>query len=277
MTPDLPSASEAAAAFDAIAADYDTAYGPEGNAVMTWMRAENLALLRGVFASRPHLLELGCGTGEEALALARAGHTILATDLSSRMVAITRAKADAAGVGDRIRTEALAAGSVGTLQPEWPLDGAYASFGGLNCEPELEAVGAALARLLPAEAPLVVSVMGKTCLFEMVWYLLRCQPRRAFRRLARGWQVAPVAGVDGREVSVATRYLSLRDMRRVFSLFRLEQALALPLLLPPPYADAFFRRHSRLYERIPPVERWIRARWPWRALGDHIVLVLRRR
>ena len=35
-----------ATAFDAVAGDYDAAYGAAGNAVMTWMRRESLALLR---------------------------------------------------------------------------------------------------------------------------------------------------------------------------------------------------------------------------------------
>jgi hypothetical protein len=55
------------------------------------------------------------------------------------------------------------------------------------------------------------------------------------------------------------------------------RVLALPLLLPPPYADTLFRRRRAFFARCEPWERRLRARWPWRHLGDHVVVVLRRR
>ena len=81
--------SDLAQAFDVIAPGYDAAYGPQANRVMAWMRAENLALLEATFAVGAHLLEIGCGTGEEAIHLAGHGRTVLATDISPARVAIT--------------------------------------------------------------------------------------------------------------------------------------------------------------------------------------------
>lgn len=272
-------------AFDAVAADYDSAYGApdgapdatSGNAVMAWMRQENLALLRVAFPSESLLLELGCGTGDEAIALARQGHTVLATDISPGMAACTLAKARAAGISDRVRAVALPAGGLAALQPAQPFDGAYASFGGLNCEPNLPAVARELARVVRPGGTFVTSVMGPTCLFEIAWYLLHAQPHCAFRRLHRGWVPAPVAGREGVEVSVPTRYLSVHDIRQGFTpYFAVESVMALPLFLPPPYADTLFRRRHALFVRVLPVETHLRERWPWRCWGDHEVIVLRR-
>jgi SAM-dependent methyltransferase len=268
--------STTAAAFDLIAGDYDAAYGAEGNAVMTWMRRENVALLRSTFPTGSRLLELGCGTGEEAVALALAGHRVLATDVSPQMAALTRRKALDYGVGHLVQAAALPAGLVGALHPTIPFDGAYASFGGLNCEPNLPAVGAALTRLIRPGGVFVTSVMGPACLFEMAWYLLHLQPRRAFRRRRGDWQSAPVAGQEGREVTVPTRYLAVKDMIAAFPDFALERALALPLLLPPPYADTLYRRHPLLFDTLTRYDRRLRGKRPWLHLGDHLVLVLRR-
>jgi len=66
------------------------------------------------------------------------------------------------------------------------LTGAYSSFGALNCEPDLGRVAGALAALMPPDAPLVLSVMNRWCLWELAWYLAHGQPRRAMRRLDRG-------------------------------------------------------------------------------------------
>ena len=69
-----------AAAFDDLAREYDaefttTALGSVLRA-MVWKRYEHC------FAGREHLLEIGCGTGEDAVHLARRGYRVLATDAS---------------------------------------------------------------------------------------------------------------------------------------------------------------------------------------------------
>ncbi|MEV6800430.1 class I SAM-dependent methyltransferase [Micromonospora rifamycinica] len=57
-------------------------------------------------AERPHVVDLGAGSGTASLALARQlpGATITAVDHSPEMLAHLRARADAAGLADRIRT-----------------------------------------------------------------------------------------------------------------------------------------------------------------------------
>ncbi|GHJ11371.1 hypothetical protein TPA0907_57380 [Micromonospora humidisoli] len=57
-------------------------------------------------ATRPHVVDLGAGTGTGSLALVRElpGSTVTAVDLSPEMLAHLRGRADAAGLGDRIRT-----------------------------------------------------------------------------------------------------------------------------------------------------------------------------
>jgi SAM-dependent methyltransferase len=272
-----PDYGDTARAFDAIAPDYDAVYGPKQNAVMTWMRQESLAVLGATFPRTSTLLEIGCGTGEEAVALARAGRRVVATDISPKMTALTLAKARAAGLGKRVAGVVMPAGGIGGLRPPVSFDGAYASFGALNCEPDLAGFGRAMGRLVRPGGGFICSVMARFCPFEVVWFLLRGRPRVAFRRMDRGWQSAPVAGRECVEVSVATRYLAVRDLKEVLSpAFELERTLSLPLLLPPPYLDGVFREHRRVFAYLERWERRLRHRWPWRIWGDHVVLVFRR-
>jgi SAM-dependent methyltransferase len=278
-----PVYGETARAFDAVAPYYDAVYGPQGNAVMTWMRRESLALLKATFPRESYLLELGCGSGEEAVAMAKAGRRVLATDLSPKMAARTQAKARAAHLDHRLAVAAMPASGAAALRPGAPFDGAYASFGVLNCEPGLPRLGAALTRLVRPGGAFVCSVMGGTCPFEIAWFLLHGRPDLALRRWRPGWQEAPVAGretVEGSSavpVSVATRYLNVGTLRKAFApAFTLERSLSLPLLLPPPYLDVLFQRHRDLFAKLEPLERRLRQRWPWRLWGDHVILVLRR-
>jgi len=267
-----------ARAFDTIAPDYDATYGPDGNQVMAWLRRESLNLLQETFPPGGRLLEIGCGTGEEALVMARAGHAVLAIDVSPAMTAQAAAKARAAGLDDRITVLALPAGHLEALRASTPFDGAYASFGALNCEPDLPGLANGLARLLRPGAAFICSVMARRCPFEMAWFLLHGRPRTALRRLRRGWQPAVVAGSNGVEVTLPVRYLSAGDLARAFAPhFTVERVRALPLLLPPPYLDDLFRRYRAFFARLEPWERRLRERWPWRDLGDHLALVLRKR
>jgi SAM-dependent methyltransferase len=269
---------ETARAFDALAPAYDEAYGPQENEVMAWMRRESLELLQKTFPEGSRLLEIGCGTGAEAVALARAGRTVLATDLSPRMASLAHAKAAAARVEDRVAGLAVPAAGVGLLRPSRPFDGAYASFGALNCEPDLPGLAASLSRLIGPGGAFVCSVMPPCCPFEVAWFLLHGRPSAALRRFRRDWQAADIGPApDGARLSVPTRYLSLRDLRRAFEPeFAFQQAMSLGLLLPPPYLDPVFRQRPRLFSALEPLERILRTRWPWRAWGDHVAVVFRR-
>jgi ubiquinone/menaquinone biosynthesis C-methylase UbiE len=67
-------------AFDSVAADYD---GPRGNnALIQDMRSEMWRTLDATFAPGSRLVDLGCGTGLDAVRMARTGNYVTATDWS---------------------------------------------------------------------------------------------------------------------------------------------------------------------------------------------------
>ncbi|MEJ2735769.1 MAG: methyltransferase domain-containing protein [Anaerolineae bacterium] len=100
-----------AQAFDQAAGTYDELY--QRNSIMAWMRAESLETLQTRFAPGSHLLEIGCGTGEEALALSRLGYQVLATDVSPKMIETAHAKTQA-GPAEGVTWRVLPAGQLGT-------------------------------------------------------------------------------------------------------------------------------------------------------------------
>jgi ubiquinone/menaquinone biosynthesis C-methylase UbiE len=268
---------QVAEAFDEAAQNYDALY--QGNRVMAWMRQESLAALQEAFPPGSHLLEIGCGTGDEALTLARLGYSIVATDISPAMIETCRHKAEAQG-SQGIDWRVVPAGQAGTLLAGYEpaaFDGAYASFGALNCEPELEPVAATLARLLRSGARLVCSIMGRWCAWEIAWGLVHLRPRQAFRRLGQDWIGAGLASPGG-TLSVPVRYYTPGAFARAFKPhFRVHLARALPVFLPPPYLDHLLERHPALLARLAGLERRWRDRFPFYLLGDHFLLVMERR
>lgn len=267
---------QVAEAFDQAAQNYDELY--QGNQVMAWMRQESLAVLQETFPPGSHLLEIGCGTGEEALALAGQGYSIVATDISPAMIELCRRKAAAKG-SPGIAWRVVPAGQMeGLLAEHGPatFDGAYASFGGLNCEPDLAPVATTVARLLRPGARLVCSIMGRWCAWEIAWGLLHLRPREAFRRLGQNWIGAGLASPGG-TLSVPVRYYTPRSFARAFEPhFRVGATRGLPVLLPPPYLDHILERHPGLLPRLARAERRVRDRFPFHSLGDHFLLIMER-
>ena len=263
-------------AFDLAAPTYDALY--RRNQVMAWMRAESLGALQALFPPGSYLLEIGCGTGDEALTLSRMGYRIVATDISPAMIQAARAKAQAHGV-DSASWRVLPAGNLAELAYDYDagaFDGAYASFGALNCEPHMDQLVAALAHLLRPGAKLVCSVMNRYCGWEIAWGLIHLRPGQAFRRIKKGWVSAGLAAPKG-HLFVPTRYYCPRRFARLFAPhFGEHRVWGLPVFLPPPYLDGLFEQHRSLFGRLESLERRLRAWFPFYALGDHFLIVMTR-
>src|SRR5690349_8175190 len=116
-------------AFDPLAADYDAAFthSPIGR----YLRDQLHTRLDLHFHAGDHVLELGCGTGEDALYLATRGVHVTATDVSEGMLNVAREKAQNPLI-------TFANLDLRRLSGNWELEteifsGAFSNFGPLNC------------------------------------------------------------------------------------------------------------------------------------------------
>lgn len=215
----------------------------------------------------PRLLDLGCGTGEDAVHLAQQGAHVLALDAAEAMTARTRRKAKQSGVGPRVAARTLSVERLDSLSGTF--DGAYSNFGALNCVEDLRSVSTGLAPRLRPKAPVFLVLMGRLCPWEWVHFLARGEPRKAFRRLARG-------GTEWRGLTV--RYPSVRTVKRAFARdFRFVKARAVGAFLPPSYLEPWAARHADLIALLDGWERRLEGVWPLPHLADHVLLEFRRR
>lgn len=234
-------------AFDESARAYAGTWGADPLARV--LRARVLAVCAGLFPSGSRILDLGCGPGLDAVALTALGLRVIGVDASPAMVAEARSRGVDARVGDM----------TGLGGAEGPFDGALSDFGAINCLPSLHPLGDALADRLPAGAPLVLVPMGRRCLAEDLALLARGRrPRRRDGPVRVGAAHVPVRFLDARRVAAE------------LPAFRLVSVAALGALVAPPDLGGRPGRRSRLEARI--------ATWPLvRSLGDHTLMVLRRR
>jgi ubiquinone/menaquinone biosynthesis C-methylase UbiE len=258
-------------AFDSVAADYD---GPRGNnELIQDMRAEMWRWLETTFCPGSRLLDIGCGTGLDAVHLAQHGYRVTATDWSPLMVQRTVDRAAAEGVTDRVRAVNLGAQELQGLDEAGTYAGAYSNLGPLNCVPNLEEVAEECARLLKPQGALVFTVIGRICPWELAHYLRLGRWARARVRFTRN--IVPV-GMNNH--TIWTRYYSPREFYREFKVhFTLEHFRGLCVFAPPPYLMWLRTRYPQWSKRMWRLDRRVSG-WPLlRGMGDHFLVVMRKK
>ncbi|MDQ3707129.1 MAG: methyltransferase domain-containing protein [Chloroflexota bacterium] len=274
--------SEAVAqAFTRYAPYYDAEQ--HGNAITRWTRARSLQVLRRTFRPGDMVLEIGCGTGEEALYLAARGVEVLATDAAEGMIEVVRAKIAATQASRdsaiRVIPRVLAAREIGRLVAEYgqsSFAGAYSSFGPLNCEPDLRPIASAFAELIQPTGKVVISLLNRYCAWETIWHLAKLQPRVAFRRWG-GYAEATVRSEWG-EQRIPVYYWTPGAVERLFSpYFVTTRRTALTWALPPPYLERLVKGRPGLFRLLARLELRLAHFWPLNSLGDHVVLEMSRK
>ena len=264
MTPQASSLS--APVFDDLAEAYDAAF--TSSALGRSLRALTWERLDLAFGACRRVLEIGCGTGEDALHLAQRGVEVLATDASPSMLRVAAEKAAKAGCARRIEFRCVPMERLGAELAGERFDGVWSNFGAINCVPKLAAVVAELAALLEPGAPLAWVVMGKHVPWEWAWFLARGNPRKAFRRQQRG-------GAVWRGMRVA--YPTPAELKRMVTPWFAQTACRpLGFVLPPTYASGWLERHTQLLAALTRIERAAQRCPPLAALSDHYVFEARR-
>jgi SAM-dependent methyltransferase len=260
----------AVAAFDAIAPVFDQRFGA-WRSVAAQRRAVREALLLE-FPKSGQILELGGGTGEDAVFLAKAGYEVFMTDPSPAMVSIAAAKLSPLGARAEIATgEELEEFAVRHLSTGGRVfDGVFSNFAALNCVVELGPVARGLAQLLKPGAPAMLVLFGTFCPGEMLTEVLHKRPGQMLRRCKRG---SFQARLGQREFPIL--YHRRAALMHTFApWFELEKRLGIGVTIPPSSAEPWVSDHPRLLGAMEALDRKL-AR-PLALLGDHVLYQFRR-
>ncbi len=260
-----------ALAYDEIASRYDRV--PEENRINRLMRAGSLARIAEAFPPGSRVLEVGCGTGDEALALADRGVRVLAIDPSREMVRIASAKAKERGLSDLATFRVARARDLRSIHSDLgeTFDGGYASFS-LAYEPDLRPVAEGLDRALRADARFLASLPSRLCLVELAVAIGSGHPGFAGRRLSP-WRDHKVGA---RTVPIRS-YTPHEFAEAMSAHFTLERVEALPAIVPPPYMNKAYARFEGLADVLERADSRFRSRFLFRSLGDHFLAELRHR
>jgi SAM-dependent methyltransferase len=253
-------------AFDRLAPAYDALVAGEA---FQLQRKQTHRLLSHWIRSGFRVLEIGCGTGVDTEFLAGLGARVVACDPSEEMLSRTRRRLAVAGLGDRISI--LSCGLqdlpqfLDALDHAEGFDAIVSNFGALNCAPSLAPLGAIGCRHLRAGGALAIGLMGRTCLWEKVYFTVRGERAKAARRQAAQADV-PVAGID-----VPTFYHRTRDVAASLGEgFVRDAVIGVGVMVPPPYLEPRWRQLPSPVRRAAAGVDRLAGAWPIvNQLGDH--------
>ncbi|HVR70507.1 MAG TPA: class I SAM-dependent methyltransferase [Vicinamibacteria bacterium] len=188
--------------------------------------------LRARFRPGARVLNLGCGSGADALLLAGQGVSVLGFDLREAALHQARRRALAAGLASRARFELRAPHAL--RLEDGVFDGAFSGVGVLE-RADLPPLGRALAVALREDAPVVLSLPA---------------PRPAAARYR------------ARE----------RDERLLGPGFAWSRGLGLGILVPGRARESWAARHPHVFAALAALESLVREWPVVRDLGDYLVL-----
>jgi len=255
--------------FDAAASLYDQEF--DGHRPTVRLRQIMMKVFLRYFPIHSSLLELNCGTGTDAIALANHRMTVYATDDSPAMVSSAREKVSMAGLTSHIIVDRLSFDQLDQLRGK-VFDGVYSNFGGLNCAPDLSSIAADVSVLLKPGGFFVLCVMTDFSIWETTAFLLRLRWQSAFRRLRRD-------GVDARvhETTLRIYYHSPDSIRSAFEpWFELVEMGGLSVFTPPPGAAKTNRVLRPIIPLLDLLDNAVYRWYPFRRIGDHCYIVMRR-
>ena len=256
--------------FDQAAADYDVTFTHSviGKLQRDLVYNQLTSLLSNNNIS--NILEINCGTGEDAIWLAKQGFNVTATDISEKMISIAKTKESQNSI-------AFIQADINDLSVYFPtqkFDLIFSNFGGLNClsEIQLELFFKNASQLLTEKGKLALVIMPRNTLWEQGYFLIKGNFKSVFRRK----KDSVIANVDAEKV-ITYYYNPKETLTLADYYFEFKQQNSIGFFVPPSYLEPFFKNKPRLISLLNILERKIT---PYRFLAkyaDHYLIAFEKK
>lgn len=216
------------------------------------------------------VLEINCGTGEDAIWLARQNFDVVATDISEKMIAVANNKSKF----KNLIFKKLNINDMSITFEKEKFDLIFSNFGGLNClsEIELELFFKNAATLLTEKGKLVLIIMPKSTLWEQSYFLMKGKFKSVFRRKKTG----VIANVEGEKI--ITYYYNPKETKTLADYyFKFKQQNPIGFFIPPSYLESFFRNKSRLIAITTTLEKKITSSSFLAKYADHYLIAFEKK
>lgn len=237
--------------FDHIAEEYDSDFSCSPVGQLQRQRVHHF-LGQELGRTSLRVLEINCGTGEDAIWLAERGHHVIATDSSAEMINITMQKIKGRYFEGVVQARQISFNELNDVFMPQSFDLVFSDFGGLNCIPEnvMRTLLQDIYALLKPGGKFIAVIMGRKCLWERGYYLLKGNGKEAFRRSSKQsvavslgsnpqptWYFAP-----SEIINLSAEYFYCRNLKPV------------GIAVPPSYLNPFFAKKKWLLSTLNTLE-----------------------
>lgn len=219
-----------------------------------------------------HILELNCGTGEDALWFAKKKHQVLATDISNEMIKVAKEKIN---WPNNLEFKQLDINKINTLfkgKGKEKFNLIFSNFGGLNClnKQELQSFFHSSTKLVSSNGKLVLVIMPKNCFWESIYFLLKLDFKKAFRR-----NTSKALKVNVDDKKVATWYYNPKEIKHLANpYFKVIRSKPIGFFIPPSYMESYFIKYPKFLRILEKLEKTTR-KWQFLArFSDHFLIEL---
>ncbi len=260
--------------FDILAETYDADFTE--SLIGKLQRKRVWELLMPVLQSynRPlKILEINCGTGEDALRLAEMGHTVIAADASKVMIEKAQEKLYASKIkSNRITFIQCSFNQLKNHFANEKFDLVFSNFGGINCinENEIMKLSEDISTITNSDSQLFLVVMSNFCLWEIFFYSFKGKLSTAFRRQKK----SVLFNVNGSSIPVF--YYSPQNLKRLFqSKFKPVQTYPVGLFIPPTYLEKQFSSRKHWLDKLNNWEAHLGKYSIFSSVADHFCITLK--
>lgn len=263
------------AEFDHIASSYDSDFTYSNIGLL--QRQEVWKYLDKILINQANLqiLELNCGTGEDATYLASKGHHVTATDVSTHMIEVVKTKAIEKKLEDVIETTIYDINLLKTYTPHRTYDIVFSNFGGFNCVDyqTLENTSKTLSSYLKQNGIMTLVIMPRWCLWEIFYFTLKLDFKNTFRRFKKNGTLATVG-----DLKIQTWYYTKKELKKIFTNeFEYIESKPIGIAIPPSYLNTFFK-NKKIFLRIFYSIEKILNQLPFLSnFSDHLLISFRRK
>lgn len=218
------------------------------------------------------ILELNCGTSEDAMLFSEKGFNIIATDVSEEMLKVTVQKANQFSMQNKISSQYLDLDTFDETVFDKKFDLVFSNFGGLNCiNPEsLQRLLRKIPSILAPGGRFVGVVMPKFCLWESSCLMFRFRFKKAFRRSTSDEVI-----VDMQGTKIKTWYYTPGQIKKWSQKkFKLIRTIPIGFAIPPTYLEPYFSRRKNLLLQLNRLEKKIDHLSFLSGMSDHFLIDL---
>ena len=256
-------------AFDSVSEIYDEAFSATQEGVFLREKVRRLSL--DFLLPHCSLLEVNCGTGEDAVFFASKGFTVHASDSSEGMIRIARDKFPEAEKQYNLK---FFESDLRKLSSKYSYDAIFSNFGGINCldGKDLKVALSSMHACLKPGGLLFLVVMPPFYLYEWLYFMMRLKIKSAFRR-----KRAQLVEIRLNHIVVNTWYHSVSDIVNLSSgLFSCQKVEPVGFFVPPPNLSGFLVKKKLVFSFLSRLENSFPFNKFLSGMADHYFICLKK-